>query len=400
MSARTDAVKAQPTWQVVALREIAVKLRDRNFLISLGVTLLILVASFGFQAWIMGRTSTVTVAIPQAQSAQASQLIKGAQQAADNQDAHIRFDTKTVENESAAKKLVTDESADALLSKGAQGWQLLGKKSVDSDLEKFIGQAAQEQGLAQNAAAAHVDMTKLTAGTTVQSSTLEADDGNRGVAIVAGIVFTVLFYFATLLFGMPIAQSVVEEKQSRIVEILASAMPLRHLLAGKIIGNATIAIVQMVLLVGVALIGLSQTKWSDAVGRVASASGWFMIFFIAGFLVVACLMAVAGALASRSEDIQSTAQPVMMLIMVTFVAGMAASGTVLKVMSYLPVVSSVAMPKRLVAGEAQWWEALIALAIALVTAAAVTQFATTIYSRSVMHTGGRLSYRQALKTQV
>lgn len=398
-TASKASAKTQPTWQIVAVREIAVKLRDRNFLISIGVTLAIIIASFAVQAWLMGRTTTTTVAFTQSQSAQAKSLIQAAEKTAKADGEHVQFEIKQVADEAAAKALVADEQADVYLSKNDKGWSLLGKKSVDGTFEKFVGVAAQQQGLAANAAAAKVDLTKLTAGTSVQTSTLEGDDENRGIATVVGLVFTFLFYFATILFGMPISQSVVEEKQSRIVEILASAMPLRQLLAGKILGNAALAIGQLVLIVGVALIALSRTKWSSAVGQVATASGWFVVFFIAGFLVIACLMAVAGALASRSEDIQSTAQPVMMIIMGAFVIGMAASGTVLKVASYIPVISSVAMPKRLATGEAQWWEALIALVIAVAAAAAVTQFATKLYTRSVMHTGGRMSYRDALKAQ-
>ena len=397
MAERTTA--PQPTWQVVAMREIAVKLRDRNFLISIGFTLVILIGSFAVQGWLMSRTTAQTIVSTQAQNRQVQEVVKSAQHAADADNAHLELKTITASDEAAAKTQLKSENADVYLKKSASGWQLIGQSDVDTDVEKYVSGAVQKQTVAANAAAAKVDLQKLTAGTSVQTKTLEGGNENRGLATVVGMVFTFLFYFATLLFGMPIAQSVVEEKQSRIVEILASAMPLRHLLAGKILGNAAIAIGQMVLIVGVALVGLSQTKWSSAVGQVAQASGWFLVFFIVGFLVAACLLAVAGSLASRSEDLQTTAQPVIMIIMVAVIVGMAASDVALKIASYVPVVSSVAMPKRLALGEAQWWEALLALGLAVVAALAVTHLATKLYSRSVMHTGGRLTYRQALRAR-
>ena len=391
--------KAPAAWQTVAQREIAVKLRDRNFLLSIGMTLLILAGVFAFQGWLATRTSTTKVVVTQTQAAPATQVVKSAAQVAREADKKVDFPITTVADDAAARAKLRDDSADVYLTKTAKGWEAVGKKSVDSDFKKFAAQAVQQQQMAANASAQGVDLAKLTAGTTLQTSALESEDSEEGLGIIVGVVFVFLFYFATMLFGMPIAQSVVEEKQSRIVEILASAIPLRQLLAGKILGNALLAIGQLVLIVGVALIGLSQTRWSSAVGKIAAASGWFVVFFIVGFLVVACLMAVAGALASRSEDIQSTVQPVMMLIMVTFIAGMSASGVALKVASYIPVVSSVAMPKRLASGDAAWWEALIALGLAAAAAVLVTQFATKLYTRSVMHTGGRLSYREALKRE-
>ena len=76
------------------------------------------------------------------------------------------------------------------------------------------------------------------------------------VRMITGIVLGTLFYMVCLMFGMAIAQSVVEEKQSRIVEIIASAIPLRLLLTGKVLGNTVLAFGQMVLFVVAGLIGL------------------------------------------------------------------------------------------------------------------------------------------------
>ena len=81
---------------------------------------------------------------------------------------------------------------------------------------------------------------------------------------------------------------------------------------------------------------------------------------VAGFVLIATLFAVAGALASRVEDVQSTATPVTMLIMAVFFSGMLATGTVASVLSWVPPFSAVLIPMRLVTGQAQWWQALVA----------------------------------------
>src|SRR5690606_37127942 len=88
---------------------------------------------------------------------------------------------------------------------------------------------------------------------------------------------------------------------------------------------------------------------------------WFLVFFLVGFLSLACVWAVAGSLASRSEDLQSTTMPMTFLLVIVLFAGISASGTWLVISSYVPVISTLTMPLRLMDGTASWWEAAISL---------------------------------------
>lgn len=388
----------RPAWQIVALREIAVKARDKNFLIGLAVTIVMLVGSFALQIWLANKTDTQKVAVVTSQTAPSgAELVASAEKAAKADDAKVDYSTLPQPSVEKARAAVTSGDADAALLKTAKGWQLIGDKKVDTDLQRRLTASAAQLTLASNAKAQGVDLAKLSGGSQVTTQTLSKDADRSGLSKVVTVVFAFLFYFVAFMFGMPIAQSVVEEKQSRIVEILASAVSLRQILAGKILGNATLAIAQTTLLMGVALIGLSQTKWRSMVGTVAGASGWFLLFFLVGFFVVACLFAVAGALASRSEDVQSTAQPVIMLVVGVLVIGLSLDGAAQVVASYVPVVSTVTMPARVMDGSAAWWEPLVAIALALISAYGITRVATRLYTRSIMATGGRLSYREAFR---
>ena len=109
---------------------------------------------------------------------------------------------------------------------------------------------------------------------------------------------------------MAIAQSVVEEKQSRIVEILVAAVPVRVLLAGKVLGNTALALGQITLFAAVGLAGASVAGQSGLVSLLLRSSPWFLlVFFLLGFLMLACLWAAAGALANRQEDMSKPASP-------------------------------------------------------------------------------------------
>jgi ABC-2 type transport system permease protein len=119
----------------------------------------------------------------------------------------------------------------------------------------YVTEVVGDRTLAANAEAAGTTVAVLTAGGTVTRQLLQPD-ANEGFKLAVGFIFSFLFYFASIMFGMSIATSVIEEKQSRVVEILASAVPLRQLLAGKVLGNVVLALGQMVLFVGVGIIGV------------------------------------------------------------------------------------------------------------------------------------------------
>ena len=215
--------------------------------------------------------------------------------------------------------------------------------------------------------------------------------------IIATMAFAVLFLMSAITYGMQIANSVVTEKESRIVEILAAAIPTRHLLIGKIVGNTILALAQVILIATVALVALSLSEWSGFVGMIAPVAGWFVVFFLVGFASLACLWAAAGALATRMQDLSQTTTPLMMIVMLVYMAGFFASGTLAKVLSYVPIASTVQMPGRLLSGDSSWVDALIALAVAMAFMAVAVWFGSKIYRRGLLQTGRVLSWKDAFK---
>lgn len=142
--------------------------------------------------------------------------------------------------------------------------------------------------------------------------------------------------------------------------------------------------------------GISFTDYADLLPRVTGAGLWYLAFFVLGFVALACLFAVAGAMATRAEDVQSTASPPLMIIMLAAFGGMFLQGTGHVVASYVPIMSVGAMPSRLAEGSAAWWEPVLSLAVTAAFAAATIVVAERVYRRSLMQTHGKLTYRQAL----
>lgn len=382
-------------WAVVAQRELSVRLRDKTFIGSTLLSLAILVGVFGFQAWQASQDTTYRVAVT-SESAPMGQVLERAA----GDDDQVEINLVEVADAGAGRAAVADDSADVWLAPAENGWELTSKQTVDSQLADMARQAISQSVMSMNAERAGTDLDTLRQGSTVTTEVLDGRADQQQAGEFVGFVMAFLFYVAAAMFGMYLAMSVTEEKQSRIVEIIATSIPLRHLLLGKLLGSVVLAVSQMLLYAVVAIIGVSFTPMGDLLPGFTSSLAWFIAFFIAGFTMIAALYAVSGALASRQEDIQSTSMPVTILLMVMFFGAVFARGAIVEVLAWVPPFSAVLQPMRLVTGEATWWEALISLGLLVVAAFAVIVLAERIYRRALMQTSGKLSLKEAWNAEV
>ncbi|WP_018156556.1 ABC transporter permease [Demetria terragena] len=382
-------------WTLVAKREISLKLRDKGFLLSFAVMIVMVLASFGLSTLLSGQSESVTVAV---QNADAEKVVKQAGTLAAADSDELTITPSTTANSAAVREKLTSEAADLALVPGKDGaLTLVGLESTDSDATPFLEQAYASDRLAKNAKDAGTTVAALTAGSDLGTQTLEPDSVSSVVVRIAGFVFAFAFFMSSVLFGLFIAQSVVAEKENRIVEILAGLLPIRQLLIGKIAGNTVLAVGQLVIFVLVGLVGARVTGLAADIPGIGSAGLWFVAFYLVGFVALAALWAAAGALATRNEDLQQTQNPVMMLLTLVLFAGIYVPESFQRLASFVPMVNVVAMPTRLVAGDVPVWEPLVSLVILGLAGAALVLLAEKVYRRSLMQTGGRLTMRQALK---
>ncbi|WP_088286774.1 ABC transporter permease [Kineosporia sp. A_224] len=382
-------------WLLVTRREIMVKATDRSFLIGTVVTLAIIAGIMVLQVVLAGRTSTYDVAVTPSATTIAQQVRAGA--AAIDED--VVVDPLAVPDDAAARAAVLDGSADAWLHRDGDRWVLTTKDGPNDSLKAVVQEVVRSEALRANASAAGTTLEALERGATLGTAFLEGDAQRAELVDALAFAFTFLFYMAALMFGVTLANSVVEEKQSRVVEIIATAIPVRHLLAGKVLGNTVLAVAQMTLFVAVGLVGLAFTDYSSLVTSVSGPVVWFVVFFLAGFVSLACLWAVAGSLASRTEDLQSTTTPLTFLVMAVLFGGLLLEGQWQVIGSFVPPLSAVVMPIRLLQGDASWPEALLALAILLAAAAATVRVGERLYRRSLLQGGGRVTVRQAWRVE-
>lgn len=383
---------------LVATREIVVRALNKGFLIGLVVNVVMIGGLIGFTSYMDGRTESFDVAVVAGDESAATALESAAGTAAsDDQD--IELNVVRVDSAAAAEAALEDESADAWLTSGdggAGGWTLSGWREPDNDLAALVESTVRDQVMAGRADAAGTTVDALTAGSDVETERLDGNPVDPQIVFVAGFVLAFLFFMGAVGSGSMIAGSVIEEKQSRLVEIIATAVPLRQLLAGKIIGSSVIALAQNLLLAGVGLIGASFTDLSAILPAMSATMIWFVVFFTVGFVAVAALYAVAGSLASRTEDLQYTTSPLMMLILGVYVVTFSADGMLERVLSYIPPASIVSMPVRVLNGDALWWEPLVSLLILLLATLGAVLLSERAYRGALMQTGGRVSWKAAI----
>jgi len=220
---------------------------------------------------------------------------------------------------------------------------------------------------------------------------------------IVAVVLISLLLFALIGSGSMIAMGVVEEKTSRVVELLLSTIKPGQLLAGKIVGIGAYGLFQMVVLGG-ALVGVITALglFPELEINLGLAFLLMLVWFLLGFLVFALLFGGFAALVSRQEDIGSVTTPLMFALFVPYYVTMflvpaQPDSTLSKVLSQVPLFAPFMMPTRAAAGVLEPWEMPLALAITAATIPALVWVSGRVYRRAVLHTGGRMKLTEALR---
>ncbi|MEV7973370.1 ABC transporter permease [Cellulomonas sp. NPDC089187] len=370
MSTPTPQRPASPSMlqstMLVAEREVTTQVRSKSFIISTAVMLIVILAGIVLSS-VLGDTfsSDTKVAVVPA----TAELVEGVDGIESMSAADEAAARQLVEDEEVSAAILADDAADNPL-----GILVVGKESVpDSVINALM--------------------------VTPEVELLDEPTTSEGLRYLISLAFGIVFMFASLTFGSTIAQNTVQEKQSRIVEILLSAVPPRALLAGKVIGNSILAFGQTAAIAATAVIGLVVTGQDDVLSLIGAPVAWFVLFFVVGFVLLAAMFAAAASLVSRTEDTGAVLMPVMYLVMIPYflVIFFNSNELVLAIMSYVPFSAPVGMPVRLFLGTAAWWEPLLSLVILGLSAWGVTAIGARIYERSVLRTGRRVKLSEALK---
>ncbi|MFG1702900.1 ABC transporter permease [Nonomuraea sp. M3C6] len=364
---------------LVARREITTQIRTKAFVIGLLITA-VLVAALSFAPKIMGGPDSYTLGTVNSQQLPLRAAAPDAE-----------FEWRAFPDENAAKQAVLAGDVDAVLVNGA-------KVLTDGEIDSQLGVLMQSVNREVRLGAAGVSIPPLVMESVGADTRYES--ARTGIAVVLVLVLFMLLMGQVMM----VAMGVVEEKGSRIVEILLSTVRPWQLLGGKILGLGALGLINLVtiLVVGLGAATVSGVA-SDFPPGIPGLVAAVLVWFVLGYAFFATLSAALASLVSRQEEVSTVMTPLTMLIMITyFVAFYAtndATGTLATVVSYVPPFSSMVMPVRMAATEVPLWQVGASMAAMVVAVLAVLGFGAKVYERAVLRTGARLKLGDVLRTR-
>jgi ABC-2 type transport system permease protein len=387
------------TVALIARREFLARVRGKAFLVSTAVILVVLVGYALFVGSLGGSSDSGASTIAVAPEAEA--ITPALRTAADDQGRVVTV--VPVPDAAAGRALVASGEADAALSGSPTRPRVDVESTLGGGTGSIVSVATSLTAQAQLAAARGVDPAALDAAITAAEPVVVAArpaDPAEGLRIGLGAVGAFLLYFSIQTYGAFVAQGVVEEKASRVVELVLATVRPWQLLLGKVLGLGAVGLLQLVVLgaAGLGVAGSAGLLVSGAglAGTLVSVLVWYLL----GFAMYATIYAALGSLVSRQEDTQSVLTPVSIVVLIGWVAGFnlvlsAPRSPTLTVLSLIPPWTPLIMPARIALGGVPVWQVVLAFVLTLGFTAGVLVLGGRIYARSVLRTGARVSLKEA-----
>jgi len=235
----------------------------------------------------------------------------------------------------------------------------------------------------------------------------QTDEKANGNVFVMMLLSIVLFY-AIYFCAYQVSSSITTEKTSKIIETLVTSTSPKTIVLGKTIGIGIVGLLQMILLVGTALISAKVFLEPGMIEQVLDMSAITpylgivtIIYFILGYFAYALLYALTGSTVSKPEDIQSANGPVAMLAVIGFYLSyftmMNPTSEMNIFASLFPISSPFCMPFRIMMGLAKPTDVLISIAILIVTILVIAKVTIKIYSNAILNYGTKMSLKDIIK---
>jgi ABC-2 type transport system permease protein len=391
----TRALSTREAVAVVARREFVERARDRSFLVSTGITLAIIAAVVALPQLIGLGDTTFRVAV----AGESAAFQAGARAQAELADVDLEIGATA--DAASARADVAEGRLDAVVD----GSTVVVERELPASLRVVLDNAHRAAAGDAALVEAGLDPTEVGRALAVAPLQVETLDPDAEAAQTRGqiaFVGALILYGQLLGYGFWVALGVVEEKSSRVVELLLSAIPARALLAGKVLGIGLLGLVQLLLVavggVGVATATGALTVDAAVVQPVLVVLAWFVL----GYTAYACLMAAAAARVSRQEELQNATTPVSTLAIVSFLATFYVAANpdavLSRVLAVTPPVSALTMPVRSARGDAAAWEVPLAVGLMLGLILVLVVVAGRVYEGAVLRTGSKVAFGEAWRS--
>lgn len=379
------------TW-LAARREMRERFRSRAFRASLALQVGILIVLITLSAASDG-TKSYDVSVAGASAERVAAAARAAAPAAG-----VQLELRDAPSAAAARSLVEVGTVDAAIA----GDGLIAGPDTDDELLSALQAGARAARATEELRRSGVPPSRARAILDPPPLAVERV-GPAGSEAAEAIAFlgTLLLYIAILTFGYMVAGGVVEEKTSRVVELLLATIRPRQLLAGKVLGIGVVGLAQLVVVAGAGIALATAIGELELPATTAGSLALVLVYFVLGFMLYAAAFAAAGAIVSRQEDLQSVTAPLLVVLVGGYIATSTAiqdaDGTLAQVLTFVPPLAPLIVPARAARDALPAWQLGLSIVLMLAFAALLIALAARIYERGILRSGAPLKLVQGLR---
>jgi ABC-2 type transport system permease protein len=381
-----------PATFLVARREIRMRLRSRVFVGGTIVMTVLVVVGIVAASLLAGKTNPVRVGFSGGSQALERSFTASAAALGGN------VTVSDIADVTAGKAQITAGTLDVLVTGSSTAPTAVAKDAVPSNVESALSLAAEAARLAD---AGLSPAAVKSAMALVPVQLLQPPNPKDNENLFASLALGIILWIALGQYGNMVAQGVVEEKATRIMEILLATIQPSRLLAGKVIGIGLVGLLQLTIVGAAALVSVHATNVAPipALGMVSILGDIF--WFLLGFLFYATAYAAIASLVSRQEEVQSAVAPIAIFQIVGYLLMYAAlpnpSGPLATVCSLLPPFAPILMAVRMASSDVPIWQVGLGAALIVASIGCLTWLAGRMYTNAAMRVGARVRFMDAFR---
>jgi ABC-2 type transport system permease protein len=387
---------------LVARREVLERGRSRGFILSVFLTTALVIGSFIAPTLLFGGDDVTRVGLVQPAPAGLTAALEASAAAAQQEIEIVPYPDRA----SAQAALETDDAAVAVsvpLDLSGPG-ETIYQEERDALLDAIVAGAVIGLRVEAVLADSNVDQAALVAAQTPPSAT-ELDpqtDADQARFLLANIG-TILILVSIFSFGFTVLTGVVEEKQSRVVEVVLATVRPRDLLMGKVLGIGVLGLVQLAVFV---LAGGAAALATDRLALPSTTPAAVLllaVWFVLGYTLYSTTLGFLGALASRMEEASNASTPVTMVAMISYFVAIFAvvddpDGTVARIATFLPPSAPMVVPLRAAFDAIPAWEIVVSIVVTLAAIYGLFVIGGRVYAGAALQTTGRMKLRDAWRS--
>lgn len=273
-------------------------------------------------------------------------------------------------------------------------------------LEALLDQVVQQERM-RDLGIASADLANVLRGADLEMRSVGGDESaSMKSRLLVGIAMIMMLYFMMIFYGQFTMTAVIEDKSTRVVEVMLASVTPTQLMLGKVLGQGLVGFTQFLAWMAATV---AFTSFGGSVGGMEIDLGqvslelwaWFGVFFVLGFLLYSSLYAGVGALCSSLQDAQQFQGPITMLIVLPMlllqVAIQAPDSGVSLALSLIPLFTPILMFIRIVIGDPALWQVLLSVVLLAATVFLLMRLSGKLFRMSILHFGKAPGWKDVVR---